>query len=89
MSIVHENDDDQKRNLRKQTKSFCGIEKPLKNFIDHIESLNDLIKELHVVFSSDYVNIEQVNHLMMVYTSNYHDWKKFGELSENFLLGFV
>lgn len=64
--------------LRELTKSFYGIEKPLKGHIDHIPTLNDLIRELHVAFSSDYVNIELVNHLMMVYTSNYNDWKKYG-----------
>lgn len=65
--------------LRELTKSFFGIEKPLKGCISHISTLNDLIRELHVAFSSDYINIELVNHLMMVYTSNYNDWKKYGE----------
>jgi Cysteine dioxygenase type I len=80
MSVEISNEDRQKRALREITKTFCGIEKPLKNYIDRIDSLNDLIRELYVVFASDYVNIEKVNHLMMIYTSNYNDWKKFGML---------
>lgn len=82
MSVeIRKSDEDQKREriLREMTKSFFGLEKPLKNQVDHIASMNDLIRELHVVFSSDYVNIELVNHLMMVYTSNYNDWKKYGK----------
>lgn len=79
LSIDLKNDDEQKKKLRELTKSFCGIEKPLKGFVDHIEDLNGLIRELYKVFSSDYVNIEQVNHLMMIYTSNFNDWKKFGK----------
>lgn len=81
MSIEYKcEEDEQKKKLRELTKSFCGIDKPLKNYVSHIDNLNELIRELHVVFSSDYVNIERVNHLMMVYTSNYKDWKKFGEI---------
>lgn len=68
--------------LRELTKSFFGIEKPLKDHINYIASLEDLISHLHAVFSSDYVNIELVNHLLMVYTSNYNDWKKFGKFYE-------
>ena len=81
IELVKKSDDQQhrERTLRELTKSFFGIEKPLKGYISHIESLDDLIRELHVVFSNDYVNIELVNHLMMVYTSNYKDWKKFGK----------
>lgn len=79
--MKEKSEDDLKREnaLRELTKSFFGIEKPLKGYIRHIETLNDLIRELHVVFSSDFVNIELVNHLLMVYTSNYNDWKKFGK----------
>ena len=80
LSIDHKNDDEQKKKLRELTKSFCGIEKPLKNFVDHVEDLNGLIRELHNAFSTNYVNIEQINHLMMIYTSNYNDWKKFVKL---------
>ena len=78
---VIKSNDEQKRELalRELTKSFFGIEKPLKGHLNHISSLNDLIRELHVAFSSDYINIELVNHLMLVYASNYNDWKKYGE----------
>lgn len=88
VELLKKSDEQLKREraLRDLTKSFCGIEKPLKGCITHIETLNDLIRELHVVFSSDYVNIELVNHLMMVYTSNYNDWKKFGKHVRNFFL---
>lgn len=79
MSIEYKDVEEQKQKLRELTKSFNGIEKPLKNYVDSVNNLNDLIRELHVIFSSDYVNIEKVNHLMMVYTSSYNDWKKFGE----------
>lgn len=79
--VVAKNEDDLRREraLREQTKSFFGIEKPLKGCINHVASLDDLIRELHVAFSTDSVNIDLVNHLMLVYTSNYNDWKKYGE----------
>jgi hypothetical protein len=84
MSLVEvtKNEDEirRERALRELTKSFFGIEKPLKGCsINHIASLDHLIRELHVVFSTDNVNIDLVNHLMLVYTSNYNDWKKYGE----------
>jgi cysteine dioxygenase len=79
MSIECREEDEQKQRLREQTRSFFGIEKPLKNYINHVSSLNDLVRELHTIFSSDYVEIERVNHLMMVYTSCYNDWKKFAK----------
>lgn len=64
--------------LRDLTKTFAGIEKPLKN-AKSVISLKDLIEELHRVFSSDDVNIEYVNHLMLSYKSNPADWKKFAK----------
>lgn len=79
LSIEFKNEDEQKQKLRELTKSFCGIEKPLKNYVNHVETLSDLVRELHSVFSTNYVNIEKVNHLMMVYSSNYNDWKKFAK----------
>lgn len=91
MSIEYKDDEEQKKSnwsysLRAQTRTFCGIEKPLKNYVSHVEKLDDLVRELHTVFSSDYVNIERVNHLMMVYASNYNDWKKFGEKIDKALI---
>lgn len=67
VEIVKKNDEqlNRERALKELTKSFFGLEKPLKGSnINHIETLNDLVRELHVVFSNDYVNIELVNHLM-------------------------
>lgn len=64
--------------LRALTKTFTGIEKPLKNG-KTIETLNELITELHAVFNSDHVNIEYVNHLLLSYKSNPMEWKKFAK----------
>lgn len=64
--------------LRELTKTFTGIKHPIKNG-KSIESLTELIAELHKVFSSDKVNIEYVNHLLLSYKSNYADWKKFAK----------
>lgn len=73
------NDDREKcQRLRDLTKTFAGIEKPFKNG-KSVESLNDLISELHTVFDSDHVNIEYVNHLLLSYKSNPTDWKKFAK----------
>lgn len=64
--------------LRELTKTFSGIEKPLKN-VFMPGTLDELISELYQVFSSDRVNIEYVNHLMISYQSNPQDWKKFAK----------
>lgn len=66
------------KHLRELTKSFVGLEKPLKNK-KICANLNELIAELHVAFSSNYVNIEYVNHLLLSYKSNPSDWKKFSK----------
>ena len=66
------------RYLRDLTKTFTGIEKPLKN-AKICETLKDLIAELHRVFASDRVNIEYVNHLLLSYQSNSSDWRKFAK----------
>lgn len=44
-----------------------------------IDSLDDLIRELHVVFESDSVNVEYVHYLMKSYKSNPQDWKKYAK----------
>lgn len=44
-----------------------------------IDSLVDLIRELHVVFESDSVNVEYVHYLMKAYKSNPQDWKKYAK----------
>lgn len=70
--------DQSEKYLRELTKTFTGIEKPLKN--EKIaETLDDLIAELHNVFNSDRVNIEYVNHLLLSYKSNPTEWKKFAK----------
>ena len=72
------NGDLREQYLRDQTKTFTGIEKPLKN-AKTVSTLNELISELHKVFDSDHVNIEYVNHLLLSYTSNPAEWKKFAK----------
>lgn len=64
--------------LRSLTKTFMGIEKPLKNE-KTVATLNELVAELHRVFASDRVNIEYVNHLLLSYKSNPVEWKKFAK----------
>lgn len=66
--------------LRELTKSFTGIEKPLKN-AKSPATLDELITELHDVFKSDRVNIQYVNHLMLSYQSNPNEWKKFAKFN--------
>lgn len=66
------------RYLRDLTKTFTGIEKPLKN-VKSPATLNDLIAELYRVFDSERVNIEYVNHLLLSYQSNPAEWKKFAK----------
>lgn len=64
--------------LRDLTRTFTGIERPLKG-IKSCESFQDLIKGLHEAFSTDFVNIEYVNHLMLSYKSNPAEWRKFAK----------
>lgn len=83
MSLVEVNNrkngaEQSEKYLRELTKTFTGIEKPLKN-VKIAETLNDLIGELHNVFNSDRVNIEYVNHLLLSYKSNPREWKKFAK----------
>lgn len=60
MSLVeNNNEEERKRALRELTKTFFGLEKPLfQKYAIYLESLDDLIRHLHCVFSSDSVNIE-------------------------------
>ncbi|KNC26700.1 hypothetical protein FF38_11397, partial [Lucilia cuprina] len=69
---------DQEKYLRECTHHFRGIEKPLK-YGPTIETLNDLIAALHKEFSTNYVNIEMVNHIMLSYKSNPKEWQKFAK----------
>jgi len=80
MSLEVVDEEQRKRALRDLTKTFFGIEKPLlQKYTPVVNNLDELIRHLHGVFSSDSVNVELVNHLMMVYTSNYNDWKKYAK----------
>ncbi|XP_055609201.1 cysteine dioxygenase type 1 [Uranotaenia lowii] len=74
----NKNDLRQEQYLRALTKTFTGIEKPLKN-APKCATLSELISELHQVFDSDHVNIEYVNHLMLSYQSNPAEWRKFAK----------
>lgn len=69
----------QEQYLRDLTKTFTGIEKPLKDAPQNCGTLTELIAELHKVFAEDRVNIEYVNHLLMSYKSNAADWRKFAK----------
>lgn len=73
-----ENNTNREQYLRELTKSFTGLEKPLKD-VKAPATLDELITELHEVFKSDRVNIEYVNHLMLSYQSNSSEWKKFAK----------
>lgn len=73
-----QNEIERTRALRDLTKTFTGIEKPLKNH-KTVSNLPELIAELHSVFSSSSVNIEYVNHLMLSYKSNPSEWKKYAK----------
>lgn len=64
--------------LRNLAKTFTGIEKPLKN-APTVETLPELIHELHRVFDQERVNIEYINHLMLSYKSNPSEWKQFAK----------
>lgn len=75
---LNNNSIDGEQYLRELTKSFTGIEKPLKN-VKTPATLDELISELHEVFKSDRVNIEYVNHLLLSYQSNPAEWKKFAK----------
>lgn len=40
-------------------------------------SLQQLIEKLHILFSEDHVNADEVQQLMQTYQSKYSDWKKY------------
>lgn len=76
--VNKENGTSREQYLRELTKSFTGLEKPLKN-ARAPATLDELITELHEVFTSDRVNIEYVNHLMLSYQSISSEWKQFAK----------
>jgi cysteine dioxygenase len=44
-----------------------------------VSTLDDLIRELYVVFESDSVNVEFVHQLISSYKSNPVEWKRFAK----------
>lgn len=82
MSPVKENSKSGEKYLRDLTKSFKGINMPLKNAKLPV-TMDELVKELHNVFSSDRVDIEYVNHLLLSYQSNERDWEKYVNFNPN------
>lgn len=45
--------------------------------VPRVDTLDDLIRELRVVFESDHVNVERVQDLMSAYKSNPREWIKY------------
>ncbi|XP_062534805.1 cysteine dioxygenase 1-like [Armigeres subalbatus] len=68
-------DDRIEHHLRELTKTFTGIEKPLKR--TYMRDAHRPYQRLHEAFASDRVNIEVVNHLLLSYQSNPSEWRKF------------
>lgn len=58
MSVEVENEEKRKHALRELTKTFLGLEKPLQRYTKPVSNLEELVSQLHEVFSSDSVNIE-------------------------------
>ncbi|KAA0714514.1 Cysteine dioxygenase type 1 [Triplophysa tibetana] len=46
------------------------------------ETLDDLIKTLHKIFESDFINVEEVQSIMEAYESNPHEWMKFAKFDQ-------
>lgn len=65
MSVEVENEERRILALREQTKTFFGLEKPLyQKYTKVVNNLDELISQLHCVFSSDSVNVEWVDWAM-------------------------
>ncbi|XP_044746788.1 cysteine dioxygenase type 1 [Coccinella septempunctata] len=75
MSLCRFNEDSEKEGR------ICDFtaNKHLGTFLPVINSLDDLIRELKVLFDSDKVNVEFLNYLMKSYKSKPADWKKFAK----------
>lgn len=64
----------QKRNtVEFKLQKYLGASLPVVN------TLEDLIKELHKIFEDDSVNIELVSYLMKSYKSCPKEWKKYAK----------
>ncbi|KAK9892020.1 hypothetical protein WA026_018208 [Henosepilachna vigintioctopunctata] len=57
------------------------LHKNLGTSLPTIASLDDVIKELRVIFESDSVNVEYLNYVLKSYKSNPSDWKKYAKFS--------
>lgn len=55
--------------------------KHLGSGLPAVASLDDLVKELNLIFESDTVNIELVSYVMKSYKSNPVDWKKYAKFN--------
>ena len=53
--------------------------KDLGGALPTINSLNDLINELHVIFESNSVNVELIHYVMQSYKSKPIEWKKYAK----------
>ncbi|KAK5647197.1 hypothetical protein RI129_002089 [Pyrocoelia pectoralis] len=53
--------------------------KELGGILPTINSLNDLINELHTAFERNSVNVELIHYLMQSYKSNPIEWKKYAK----------
>lgn len=49
----------------------------------HIQTLDDVIRELHGAFDSDHVNIEHVHDILLAYRSNPREWKKYAKFDRH------
>lgn len=63
--------------------THAGVEFKLQKYLGAslpvVNTLEDLIKELHKVFQDDSVNIELVSYLMRSYKSCSKEWKKYAK----------
>lgn len=73
---LNENNNNNVKEYTNEPKLYKNIS---GNGIPTINTLNDLINELRVIFDSDTVNVEYVDYLMKSYKSNPIEWKKFAK----------
>lgn len=69
--------------LEEHTTIEHKLQKYLGSSLPVINTLDDLIKELHQVFEDDSVNIELVRYLMKSYKSSPNEWKKYAKFDRN------
>jgi len=62
---------------------ICNLEKPIgRRYGGPCGTLNDLISELHRVFQSDRIDVDEVKYLMSSYKSNPAEWIKFAKFDQ-------